>query len=179
MILVLGKARSYRTPNLGCGGAESPGWFDVSAKNSPQDMTHEQVCCPDEAASNPLPTAVAFWIIRIVSMEECSSLMQNLMQIHCSTYSVILNVLATQYTCSLNGEHGLPPPLTSTVKSSLFMRVHSSPLSLAARLHWCYANCSRYINNGWTFSGQASYSCNFNIFLQIYMNLNTHMSISQ
>ena len=28
----------------------------------------------------------------------------------------------------------LPPPLTSTVKSSLFMHVHSSPLSLAARL---------------------------------------------
>ena len=32
----------------------------------------------------------------------CSSLMQNLMQIHCSTCSVILNVTATQYTCSLN-----------------------------------------------------------------------------
>ena len=31
------------------------------------------------------------------------SLMQNLMQIHCSTYSVILNVTATQYTCSLKG----------------------------------------------------------------------------
>ena len=29
----------------------------------------------------------------------------------------------------------LPPPLTSTVKSSLFMHAHSSPLSLAARLH--------------------------------------------
>ena len=27
----------------------------------------------------------------------------------------------------------LPPPLTSTVKSSLFTHVHSSPLSLAAR----------------------------------------------
>ena len=35
-------------------------------------------------------------------MEECSSLMQNLMQIHCSTLSVILYVMATQYTCSLN-----------------------------------------------------------------------------
>ena len=29
----------------------------------------------------------------------------------------------------------LPPPQTSTVKSSLFTHVHSSPLSLAARLH--------------------------------------------
>ena len=49
------------------------------------------------------PIWVAFWIIWIVSTEECSSLMQNLMQIHCFTCSVILNVTATQYTCSLNG----------------------------------------------------------------------------
>ena len=45
-------------------------------------------------------------------------------------------------------------PLTSTVKPSLFTHAHSSPLSSAARLHRCHANCSRYINNGWTFSGQ-------------------------
>ena len=32
----------------------------------------------------------------------CSSLVQNWMQIHCSTHSVILDVTATQYTCSLN-----------------------------------------------------------------------------
>ena len=94
----------------------------------------------------------AFWIIWIVSMEECSSLMQNLIQIHCSTHSVILNVMATQYTCPLNGVYH---PLTSTVKSPLFRHVHSSPLSLASRLHWCWANCSLYINNGWAFSGQA------------------------
>ena len=37
----------------------------------------------------------AFWIIWIVSMEKRSSLMQNMMQIHCSTHSVILNVMAT------------------------------------------------------------------------------------
>ena len=51
----------------------------------------------------------------------------------------------------------LPPPLTSTVKSSLFTHAHSSPLSSAARLHRCRANHPRYINNGWTFSGQTSY----------------------
>ena len=49
------------------------------------------------------------------------------------------------------------PPLTSTVKSSLFMHVDSSPLSLAARLHGCLTNHSCYINNDWTFSGQTSY----------------------
>ena len=59
--------------------------------------------CHDEAANHQLPIAVALWIILIVSVEESSSLMQNLIQIHCSTHSVILNETATQYTCSLNG----------------------------------------------------------------------------
>ena len=66
-------------------------------------MTHEQVHCRDEAASHQLPIAAAFWIIQIVSMEECSSLMQNLMDVCCSTCSVILSTTATQYTYSLNG----------------------------------------------------------------------------
>ena len=46
--------------------------------------------------------AMAFWIIQMVSMEECSSLTQSLMQIHCSTCLVIFNVMAKQHTCSLN-----------------------------------------------------------------------------
>ena len=51
----------------------------------------------------------AFWIIQIVSAEECSSLTKNLMPIYCSTRSVILNAVATQCTCSLNNiyEHWL------------------------------------------------------------------------
>ena len=40
----------------------------------------------------------------------------------------------------------LLPPVTSTVKLSLFTHVHSSPFSLAARLHQCRTNHSRYIN---------------------------------
>ena len=48
----------------------------------------------------------------------------------------------------------LPPPLTSTVKSSLFTHAHSSPLSLVARLHWCHTNHSCYIKSGWAFPGQ-------------------------
>ena len=51
----------------------------------------------------------------------------------------------------------LPPPLTSTVRSSLFTHAHSSPLSLAARSHRCRTKRSRYISNGWTFPGQTSY----------------------
>ena len=56
----------------------------------------------DEAANHQWPTAVAFCIISIVSMEKCSSLQQNMMHIRCSTHSVILNVMVTQYTCLLN-----------------------------------------------------------------------------
>ena len=52
----------------------------------------------------------------------------------------------------------LLPPLSGTVKSSLFTHAHSSPLSLAARLHRCCANDSHYSNNGWTFSRWTSYS---------------------
>ena len=63
---------------------------------------HEQAHCCDEAANHQLPKVAAFCIIRIVSSEECLSLMQNLMQIHCPTHLVIFNVMATRYTCSLS-----------------------------------------------------------------------------
>ena len=167
--LVLGKARSHRAPNLGCSGAESPGWFDVLPKNSARDVIHELVCCHDKDANQQLPRAAAFWIIWIVSVEEClscSSLMQNLMQIYCSTRSVISNVTVTQYSSTHSRYHSthtltqgcLLAPLTSTVKSPLFTHVRSSPLSLAARLHSCCTNHSHYISNCWTFSRQTTYT---------------------
>ena len=78
-------------------------WFDFT-KNSARDMIHEWVHCGDEAAHHQLPIAVAFWIIQIVSsMEECSSFFKLNTKFEadcCSTHSVILNVTATQYTCS-------------------------------------------------------------------------------
>ena len=68
---------------------------------------------------------------------------------------LLLNSLS-HFECDSHTVHGLtqwslPPSLTSTVKSSLFTHVHSSPLSLAARLHWCCRNHSCYINHGWNF----------------------------
>ena len=71
--------------------------------------------------------------------------------------------LLSHFECDSDTVHMLtqwlrPRPLTSTVKLSLFTLVHSSPLSLAARLHRCHADLSRYINNSWTFSGQTSYT---------------------
>ena len=156
VILALGKARSHRAPNQGCRGAESPGWFDVLPKISTRDVMHEQVHCYNEAANHQLPIAVTFWIIWILSTEECWRLMQNVMLIHCTTYSVILNVMATQYTCSLNGIY-CPHWLVQSLLS-LFTHVHAGLLSLAARLHQCPANRSHCIDNGWIISGQTS-SC--------------------
>ena len=57
--------------------------------------------------------------------------MQNLMWVPCSTCSAILNA---GHTVHMLTQQHLLPSLTSTVKS-LFTRAHSSPLSLAARLH--------------------------------------------
>ena len=91
---VLGKARSHRAPNLGCRGAESPGWICCFTKT---------LCTRHDTSAGTLWWCAAFWIIRIVSTEKCSSLLQNLTQICCSTRSVILNETATQYTWPLNG----------------------------------------------------------------------------
>ena len=55
VILVWGKGRSHRAPNLGCTGAESPGWFDVLPKISAPDVMNEWACCCDEA-TNHQPT---------------------------------------------------------------------------------------------------------------------------
>ena len=63
---------------------------------------HKQALRDDEAANLWLFIVAAFWIIWLVSTKERSSLMQNCVQIHCST-QVILNAMATQYPCSFNG----------------------------------------------------------------------------
>ena len=66
-------------------------------------MMYKLVYCPDEAANHQLQIAVAFWIIQIVSTEDCLSLTQNLMQIPSCTCSVILNKMVPQYKCSPTG----------------------------------------------------------------------------
>ena len=151
VLLVWGKARSHRVPNLGCRGAE---WFDVSSKNSAWDVMHGQ------AQSR----AAAFWIIWRVSMKTCSSLMQNVMQICCSNL-LILNAMATQYTCSLNSIY-LPHWLVQWSHCShKHIPVHSPWLPGYIK---CHANCSCIFNNGWT-SRQTSYYINVNFpILKLY-----------
>ena len=55
MILVLGKARSRRAPNLG----SHLGDLMFHQKNSAGDVMPEQACCLDEAADHQLLIAVA------------------------------------------------------------------------------------------------------------------------
>ena len=70
----------------------------------------KHLCHPFVCAELYVSSLKAFWIIQNVFTEECSSLMQNLMQIHCSTCSVILNAMVIQYICSLTQR--CPPPST-------------------------------------------------------------------
>ena len=105
---------------------------------------------------SPVAHSCTFWIIWIVSAEECSSIMQNLMQIRRSTHSVILNVTATQYTRSLNGVYR-PHWLVqwSCHWSCMYIPVHSPWLP-----GYIDVPQTILINNGWTYPGHASYSFN-------------------
>ena len=81
--------------------------------------------------------------------------MQMLMQIF--LFYSLSHFECDSHTVHMLTQWHLPPPLTSTVKLSLFMHAHSSPLSVVARLHCLRANHCHFINNGRTFSGQTSY----------------------
>ena len=116
---------------------------------------HKQPCCLDEVVNHPLPIATAFWIIW--------SFHRGMMKLNAIFDADLLLYRLSHFECDRRTVHiltqwCLPPPLTSTVKTSLFTRAHSSPLSLAARWHQCCTNCSHYISNGWTFSWQTLYS---------------------
>ena len=159
MILVWGKAGSHRAPNLGCRGAESPGWFGVlpnsaRARHDAWDGALSWWSCqaPVVHSCSLLnhPNSFRGRMFKLNTKFDADSLLYSLSHFKCDDHTVhILTQL-----CLLT-------PLTRTVKSS-FTHVHSSSLSLAARLHWCHVNDSRYINNGWTFYRQAL--CNIKVF---------------
>ena len=57
----------------------------------------------------------------------------------------LLHYLLSHFECNGHTVHMLTqwhllPPLTSTIKLSLFTHMHSSPLSWAVRLHWYHVN---------------------------------------
>ena len=148
-----GKNRKFQGAKSGLGGGELSHLGDLMfhKKNSAEDVMREWEYCRDKVASHQLPIAVAFWTIQIVS--------QGMFKLNAKFDADSLLYLLSHFECHGHAVHiltqkCLPPPLTSTVKSSLFTHVHSSPLVLAARLYWGHANCSHCINNGWTFPRQ-------------------------
>ena len=178
VIIVLGKARSCRPPNLGYSRAESPGWFDVLQKHSAQAwacMLSWWSCQSPVASSCDL-------------LNHPNSFLGGMFKLNTTFDADLLLYLLSHFECDHHTVHMLthrclPPPLTSTVKSSLLTHACSSPLSLAARLHWCCCiNHSHYINNGWTFSGQASFTqihiCWYvNMLLEIDKHMCSYMCI--
>ena len=156
LALFLGKPRSRRTPNLGCRGAESSGLFDVLLKSSARNMMHEYACCCDEGANHQLHTS------QVWPSESLEQFPWRMFKLNAKSDTDSWLYLLSHFECDGHIGHmltqqRLPPPLTSAVKSSLFMHAHSSPFSLAARLHHCCANCSHHIYNGLTFSRQTLY----------------------
>ena len=120
---------------------------------------HEQVRCCDEVAYHQChscsflnrPNTGSFHgqMFKLNTKFDTDLLLYSLSHFECNSHAV--HVLTQRRLLS---------PLTSTVKSSLFTHVHSSPLSLAARFHPCSANPHTVLvvfNNGRNFSGQTSH----------------------
>ena len=146
---------SRMLPNLGSRVSGPPGWFDVFPK----------ILC---TRWNEWEGVLSWSSCQSPAANSCS-LLNHLNSFHRGTFKFnakfdadSLLCLLSHFECDCHTVHTLTQwclslPLTSTVKSSLFTHVHSSPLSLAARLHRCGGNHSHYINNGWTFSEQTIY----------------------
>ena len=153
--LVLGKARSCRVPNLGCRGTESPGWFDILPKLSARALAGDAWAgallwwsCQSPAAHSPVAHSCSLLnhlnsfcrgMFKLTEKLKACVLLYSLIHFECHDH--IVHMLTQRH---------LPPHWL--VKPSLFAHVHSSPLSLAARLHPCHTSYSCYISNGWTFS---------------------------
>ena len=125
----------------------------------------EQVYCRDEAANHQLSVdgflnhldSFCVGMVKHNTKFDADSLLYSLSHFECNGHTVHM---LTQWHLQL--------PLTSTVKSSLFTYVHSSPPAMTARLHGCRANCSHYISTGWSFSGQTLYSLWVEIWLYFF-----------
>ena len=151
VILVLGKARSRRAPDLA---------YRVLVTWVIRDFA-KNLCRWCEAWMG----ALSWWSCQSPVAHSCG-LLNHRNSFHGGTFMVntkfdadLLLYLLSHFECNGHTVHMLtqPPPLTRTARSSLFTHAHSSPLSLAARLHWCHVNDSHYVNNGSTFSRQTSY----------------------
>ena len=114
---------------LECGSLSTDSW--VSLKY----LFHTFICTTLIASS-----LNAFWIIRIVSVEQCLSLMQH----WCRFVALLTQSFLMQRPHRTHAHSTASATPTDEVKLSLFMHVHSSPLSLIARLHWCWQTLFLY-----------------------------------
>ena len=147
------------------------------SQKQPVPVQHSQVFCLLQAFQNVdhfqqiidhLWSVCFTFVFVLHSLHRPQSLLNHLNSFHGGMFKLnakfdadLLLYLLSHFECNSHTVHMLTqwcllPPVTSAMKSSLFTHAQSSPLSLAASLHQCLANCSCYINNGWTFSGQKS-----------------------
>ena len=97
-LLIAAHTRSTFSGVLLGAGLPERGSLSTDSQPSLKHLCHTFICVATHCV---IPKSLL--ILQIVSEEECSSLTQTLMQICCSTRSVILNVMPAQYTRSLNG----------------------------------------------------------------------------
>ena len=93
---------------------------------------HERVYCCDEAANHQLPIAEDL-------LDHPHSFCRGMCKLNAKFDADSLFYLLSHFECDGHTVHMftqqcLPPPLTCTVKLSVFTHAHSSPLSLAAIL---------------------------------------------
>ena len=143
----MGKARSYRTPNRGYSRAQSLGWCFTKKLCMRRDawagMLSWWSCQSPVAHSCSLlnhPNSFRGGMFKLNTKSDADFLLYSLSHFWMQwPHSTRAHSMASTTSAD------------STVKLSLFIYAHSSPLSLAARLHWCSINHSHCINNGWTF----------------------------
>ena len=129
VILVLGKARCYRAPNMDYGGGHVGDLMFCQKLCMRQDAWVGVLLwwsCQSPGTHNcgllSHPNSFRGGRFKLNAKFDADSFLYLLSHFECDGYTAHL----------LTQQH-LPPRLTGTVKSSLFTHVHSSSLSLAAR----------------------------------------------
>ena len=123
MILVWGKARSYRAPNLGCRGAESPELFDIS---------REKLC----TSCDTWTVALSRWSCQSPVAYSCSllnhlnSFCGGMFKLNAKWDADSLLYLLSHFECNSHTVHMLTqqhllPPLTSRYCSCMHIPIHS------------------------------------------------------
>ena len=161
--LVLGKARNRRMLNLGWNGGR--GWVTwvIWCFTKKPCTRHDAWAGVLLRWSCQSPVAHSYGLLN-----HLNSFCGEMFKLNAKFDADSLLYLLNHFECDTHTVHMLTqwhvlPPLTSTVKSSLFMHVYYSPLSLVVSLNRYSGNYS-HIYTGCTFSGRTLYMSSFTIF---------------